>query len=172
MDLKNVPTSRLKHILPVHVRENDLKGLNSIVARGLVEMKIKESLEDQKLVNKIKGRLFNIQRHSYYVKLEQRAGISKVRNRDVDQGVFGYIKSYKISPRLLSLSNPHKVSFDEFDKSDYRGLISKDYPKIINQSTRHDFQDNPKPIPLNSELEETIQSISDFEKKLLIISNP
>lgn len=172
-DLSSIPESRLKHILPQSVIKKDLQGLSNIVAKSKIEQKFRESLQDQRQVNKIKARLMNIQRHSYYMKLEKRCGIEKIRDCEVEQGVYGYVKSYKVSPRLLALSTKGQAKVEEFDRSEFKGLIVKEFPDIVKDLGRGKKARWAAGVGTGAtgcqekcDVEETINSISLFEKRL------
>ena len=173
-DLSNVPETRLKHILPHSVRLKDVQGLNNILAKSKIEQKFKESVQDQKQVNKIKARLLNIQRHSYYMKLEKKCGIEKIRSCEVEQGIYGYVKSYKVSPRLLALSTKAQARVEEFDRSEFKGLIAKEFPKIVQEFglMRKKVRVGGGVVGDRCDIEESIDSISQFEKRLNGLQSP
>lgn len=142
-----------------------------------MENRQKQIFNDLKQVNKLKERLFTIQRHSYYTNLEQRSGIEKVRNNNIEQGVYGYIKAYKATPRIVSLSLPHKPHYNDTDKSDLQGMITKEYPAIVmknEEKSSKNLESMSKKYTQKKDerefIEETIQSISEFEKKLSLVN--
>jgi len=123
-NLKDIPDSKLRHVFPKDIQQKDLQGFNNIIAKNQLENREKQLFDDLKQVNKLKERLFTIQRHSYFTKLEQRAGIEKVQNEKIEQGVYGYVKVYKVTPRLLALSMPHKLENNDFEKTRILTLFS------------------------------------------------
>lgn len=139
-----------------------------------MENRQKQIYNDLKQVNKLKERLFTIQRHAYYTNLEQRSGIEKVRNNSIEQGVYGYVKAYKATPRIVSLSLPIKRKYNDIEKSDFQGMIAKEYPSIAMKSEEKSLkilENIGKKYTLKKDerefIEETIQSISEFEKRLM-----
>lgn len=169
-NLKEIPDSKLRHVFPKDIRQKDLQGFNCILAKNQLEIREKQLFDDLRQVNKLKERLFTIQRHSYYTKLEQRAGIEKVRNEKIEQGVYGYVKAYKVTPRLLALSLPHKLRNNDIERSDFNGMIYKECPEIIKKKEKNYLENIQKKKGEKGNdrefIEETIQSISEFEKKL------
>lgn len=165
-----MPISKLRHILPDSVLQKDRQGIDNIFSKSSLQSKQQELQQSQKEVQKLKGRLYTIERHSYLNKLESLSGINKVRKNSHEVGLFGYIKTYRPSERIQELSLPRKIKVANIlEQTDFKGLIHTEYSSIVDkiQKKRPELR---KTEILNvkdssDDVENTLQDIQDFEKR-------
>ena len=97
--LNLIPINRLHSFIPQKIIEKDLQAVETIINKVEKSIKENESLEDQRQGKRIQERLINIKRHNFYQKLEQKAGIDKIREHSVNSGIFGNARMYNVSER-------------------------------------------------------------------------
>lgn len=173
--LNLVPKIRLQNILPAKTIRKDLQGIENILNRTQEFVKENEASEDQKQAKRLQERLFTIKRHNFCAQLEEKAGIWKVREESMNNGVFGKVKSYQVPKRIQQLSLPRKVhQGNTMERSDFRGLLNVDFReavgKIAKEVSIDKIKKNKKEKFDLNEVQEAIFEINDFEKKFHIKS--
>ena len=113
----------------------------------------------------MKAKLNTMKRHYFFQKLEQMAGIDKFREK-LNEGPFGYTKTYKINERIKKLSLPKTIKNSYgYEHPDFRGLLCADYQDIIQKVYKSDkFQRKKSSNSLDHQaVEDAIMDIQHFE---------
>ena len=133
-NINELPVSKLKHVIPENILLKDKQGIKNIMQKSVELKKLDEWNQFQIQNNRIKSRLALAQRHRDFVKLEQKSGIIKIRDKSNPQGVFGYQKVYSFDKVTSKLSKSKQILVsDQFAHKDFRGLLHADFAKAVSK---------------------------------------
>jgi hypothetical protein len=133
-NINELPVSKLKHVIPEKILLKDKEGIKNIMQKSVELKKLDEWNQFQIQNNRIKSRLALAQRHRDFVKLEQKSGIIKIRDKSSPQGVYGYQKVYSFGKVASKLSKSKQILIsDQFAHKDFRGLLHADYAKAVSK---------------------------------------
>ncbi|OMJ96024.1 hypothetical protein SteCoe_400 [Stentor coeruleus] len=170
--LNSLPASKLRHVIPQKIIEKDLQGIKSIMAKSQELDKLRDWHEKQKERKMLKVKLANINRHNDLKDLEIRCGINKVREKNCEEGTFGYIRIHKTRKRTEELSKPRTaLKNNSFMHEDFRGLLHADFEEAISKVKSVVIKKKTTTIPKNSKNpsvdKESLFDLDEFEDKII-----